>query len=59
MKCLKPHRGLYTPKELKKRHKVEMLLRRGRQLSRTPDDDARITYFSKNSLPEYRKCSSL
>lgn len=55
MKCIKPSRGLYSPKKLKKRHKVEMLLRRGRQLSRIPDNDARITYFSKNSLPEYRK----
>ena len=36
-------------------HKFRMLERRDRQLARAPDNDARITYFSKNSLPDYRK----
>lgn len=36
-------------------HKFRMLERRERQLARVPDYDARIVYFSKNSLPEYRK----
>jgi hypothetical protein len=36
-------------------HKFKMLERRDRQLARRPDRDARLVYFSKNSLPEYRK----
>jgi hypothetical protein len=36
-------------------HKFMMLERRDRQLARLPDKDARITYYSKNSEPEYRK----
>ena len=36
-------------------HKFRMLERRVRQLALVPDVDARLTYFSKNSLPAYRK----
>lgn len=36
-------------------HKFEMLRRREEQRTRVPDMDARITYYSKNSHPEYRK----
>lgn len=36
-------------------HKKEMQERRERQRNRRPDLDARLVYFSKNSLPEYRK----
>ena len=36
-------------------HKFTMLERRDRQSTRVPDVDARLIYFSKNSLPEYRK----
>lgn len=35
--------------------KKMLILRRLKQLHRVPDNDARIVYFSKNSLPEYRK----
>ena len=35
--------------------KLEMAMRRKRQRERIPDNDGRIVYFSKNSLPEYRK----
>jgi hypothetical protein len=36
-------------------HKFEMLMRRERQLSRVPDTDSRIRFYSKNSHPGYRK----
>lgn len=36
-------------------HKFRMLERRDRQLARIADIDARVRYYSKNSLPEYRK----
>lgn len=36
-------------------HKFEMLRRREEQRTRVPDVDARFIFFSKNSLPEYRK----
>jgi hypothetical protein len=35
--------------------KAELKARRERQRSRQPDRDARLVYFSKNSLPEYKK----
>jgi hypothetical protein len=36
-------------------HKKRMKLRRQRQRRRAPDVNALVVYYSKNSLPEYRK----
>lgn len=54
MKCKKLPRGT-SKKDIKETHKQEMIGRRSRQRNAIPDIDARIVYFSKNSLPEYRK----
>ena len=36
-------------------HKFRMLERRERQLARNPNVNLSLKYFSKNSVPEYRK----
>lgn len=55
MKCKVPSKGKLTPKQMKMHHKMRLLNRRQRQLERMPDLDARLVYFSKNSISEYRK----
>lgn len=44
-----------TKEERLSLRKFQMLQRRDNQRSRVSDLDARLRYFSKNSLPEYRK----
>jgi len=55
VKCKRPSKGQFSKEETKELHKLEMLSRRMKQFARVPDRDARVVYFSKNSLPEYRK----